>query len=242
MFYLEWQEHPDPDSYYGKYQEEIVNVHQKYFQMEHPLAGIMLTKLRDTIFCYINKQEKVIVPPKPITFEEKDGLQYLSGYIIQKLLKNARKKKLQGVLDILSSMVTETSTQKLIHVQSRGGLTAAIREVNNIITCAEELFPLRTTTGIREININNMIEELFCDVDLVGTFNSIVENAGQSHIEAEIKYNILVHILKLYFKVRAFSLSRDKVARHRLELKSKKANRGLRKTLKEYTNKNKSDI
>ena len=44
IFSLEWQEHPHPDSCYGKYQEEIVNVHQKYFQMEYPLAGIMSTK------------------------------------------------------------------------------------------------------------------------------------------------------------------------------------------------------
>ena len=34
IFSLEWQEHPHPDSYYSKYQKEIVNVHQKYFQLE----------------------------------------------------------------------------------------------------------------------------------------------------------------------------------------------------------------
>ena len=48
-----------------------------------------------------------------------------------------------------------------------------IREVNYNITRAEELFRLCTTTGIRKIKINNIIEELVCDGDLVGTLKML---------------------------------------------------------------------
>ena len=87
-----------------------------------------------------------------------------------------------------------------------------------------------------------MIEELFQDVELISIFNTIMESAGKSHtIDVDVKNNVLITMLKLYLRVRTFSLSPDIIARHRQELKVKKANKGIRKTLKEYTNKSKCD-
>ena len=180
---------------------------------------------------------------KAITEVLKDGIQYLAGYVIQKLIKNAKKlKSTYGLLDVLEHMVTDTSMQKLIQIQSRGGLTAAILEANQIFFKAEEIFRAHTTTGLQQVKINNMIEELFQDVDLISIFNTIMESAGKSHtIDVDIKNNVLITMLKLYLRVRTFSLSPDIIARHRQELKVKKANKGIRKTLKEYTNKSKCD-
>ena len=62
---------------------------------------------------------------------EKDGIQYLAGYVIQKLIKNAKRLRSISLLDILEHMVTaDNSSQKLIQIQSRGGLTAATLEAN----------------------------------------------------------------------------------------------------------------
>ena len=87
-----------------------------------------------------------------------------------------------------------------------------------------------------------MIEQLFDDVDLVSIFNSIVESSGASKdIDVHVKNEILISMLKLYLRVCTFSLSRDVIARHRQELKVKRANKGIRKTLKTYTDKSKYD-
>ena len=87
-----------------------------------------------------------------------------------------------------------------------------------------------------------MIEQLFDDVDLVSIFNSIVESSGASKdIDVHVRNKILISMLKLYLRVRTFSLSRDVIARHRQELKVKRANKGIRKTLKTYTDKSKYD-
>ena len=65
--------------------------------------------------------------------------------------------------------------------------------------------------------------------------------SSHNDIDVETKNNILIIMLKLYLRVRTFSLSRDVIARYRQELKLKKANKGIRKTLKAYTDKGKCD-
>ena len=81
-----------------------------------------------------------------------------------------------------------------------------------------------------------MIEQLLSDVQVTGVFNGIIDNAGFAFIEQELKNNILLTIFKLFLRIRAYSLSRDIVARHRQEKKIKKVNKkGPRKTLKELS-------
>ena len=107
---------------------------------------------------------------------------------------------------------------------------------------AEEIFHACTANGLRKIEINCMVEELLQDVELVSIFNGIIESSGNSNdIDVDVKNNIILTMLKLYLCVRTFSLSRDVIARHRQELKVKKANKGIRKTLKAYTDKSKCD-
>ena len=48
-------------------------------------------------------------------------------------------------------------------------------------------------------------------------------------------------MLKLYLRDRTFSPSGDVIARHRQELNVKKANKGIRKSFKTYTDKSKCD-
>ena len=85
-----------------------------------------------------------------------------------------------------------------------------------------------------------MVEELLQVVELVSIFHAIIESSGKSNdIDVNVKNNILITMLMLYLRVRTFSLSRDVIARHRQELKVKKANKGIHKTLKGYTNESK---
>ena len=68
------------------------------------------------------------------------------------------------------------------------------------------------------------------NVDVVSSFTSIVENAV-SVLDANLSEILLSSMVKLYIRVRAYSLSRDLIQKHRQNLKSK-AKHGLRKTLK----------
>ena len=127
------------------------------------------------------------------------------------------------------------SSEKLIKIQSRGGLTAATLGANQIFFKAEEIFRACTANGLQKIEINSMVEELLQDVELVSIFNGIIESSGNSNdIDVDVQNNIILTMLKLYLRVPTFSLSRDVIARHRQELKVKKANKGIRKTLKAY--------
>ena len=238
VIHNEWQEHADADVFFSKYQTVIINHATDYFQMDSHLAGLIAVKLRDITFSFFNSKSQLIISPKPITPEERDGLQYLAGYVIQKLIKNVKKCKTTPscVLDILMSMVTEPSSQKLIRIQSRGGLTAVNDDANTLFLKAEEIFRNNTSIHIQHIQINSMIEQLLSDVQVTGVFNGIIDNAGFAFIEQELKNNILLTIFKLFLRIRAYSLSRDIVARHRQEMKIKKVNKkGLRKTLKELS-------
>ena len=120
-------------------------------------------------------------------------------------------------------MVTEPSSQKLIRIQSRGGLTAVNDDANTLFLKAEEIFRNNTSIHIQHIQINSMIEQLLSDVQVTGVFNGIIDNAGFAFIEQELKNNILLTIFKLFLRIRAYSLSRDIVARHRQEMKIKKS-------------------
>ena len=127
--YADWQENPDADIFYN----EIVCKSQPYFCIDYPLAGIATTKLCDIVFWFLNKREKRSLPQKPSTEVEKDGILYLAGYVIQKLIKKAEKLKSATLLDILGQMVTtDNNSQKLIQIQSRGGLTVATLGANQI--------------------------------------------------------------------------------------------------------------
>ena len=150
--YADWQENPDADIFYKGFHNEIVCKSQTYFCIDYPLAGIATTTLCDIVFCSFNKRGKSSLPHKPITEVEKDGIQYLAGYVIQKLIKKAEKLKSATLLDILGQMVTtDNNSQKLIQIQSRGGLTVATLEANQIFFKAEEIFRARTANELQKI-------------------------------------------------------------------------------------------
>ena len=75
---------------------------------------------------------------KPINQSELDDLQYLSGYIIRILLKRAKNSKThllhenQIIISILSNALlpdfAEKQNQKLVDIQTRGGLTKVVDE------------------------------------------------------------------------------------------------------------------
>ena len=173
------------------------------------------------------------------------GLQYLSGYVVRKFLKKAKNspkylcKENQTIINILQNIITyDLTNQELIKSQTRGGLTAVTDECQKIFLRAEETFRSETMTNkhLQQIDIRKMISSLMNNTEVVSFFNTLAETGEGDPIEAELKYNLLEGMLKLYLRVRAFSLARDITDKHKFSAKKNKA-KALRKGIKKGTNK-----
>ena len=88
----------------------------------------------------------------PIIEEENDALQYLSGYVVKELLKKTKQRanyhssENQAIITILqNTKVEDSSDQKLISVQNRGGLAAVTENCQKIFYIAEEQFRIQTS-------------------------------------------------------------------------------------------------
>ena len=98
------------------------------------------------IIKYIHQQQgqKVTTVPSAtkillITEEANDALQYLSGYVVKKLLKKTKQRanyhsfENQAIITILQNTIVGDGTdQILISVQNRGGLTAVTEDCQMI--------------------------------------------------------------------------------------------------------------
>ena len=177
--------------------------------------------------------------PTPITDREIGALQYLAGYVVKKMLKKARNSKNyssldnQAVIGILENAIADDDThQPLIHLLNRGGLTAVTDESFKIFYCAEEKFRAETEVDfLRKIDVKKMSSDLANDVNVTSYYNALVGLSG-TDVTDEIKQNLLNGMLKLYLRVRAFSLARDVAASKKSAESSKKS---LRKNLKKST-------
>ena len=74
------------------------------------------------------------------------------------------------------------------------------------------------------------------DTEVISHYNSVVDNSGVENIDIEDRENLLQNMLQLYIRVRAFSLARDSVGKHRLASKQKRS-KALRKNIKKATDK-----
>ena len=96
----------------------------------------------------------------------------------------------QAILTILQNTILEDSSdQKLIPVQNRGGLTAVTEDCHKIFYRAEEEFRIQTSVDfLREINIKMMADCLLESIGVVSFFNAAV-NMAAVNLAEEIKMN-----------------------------------------------------
>ena len=109
-----------------------------YFKGLRPqLCTFVATRLADKVLHFSQKEPNStkLSHTNPISEREHNGLQYLAGYVVFKLLKKIEKCKEynspenQYTVTILSGMRTEDfADQKLIHSLDRGGLYAVTPE------------------------------------------------------------------------------------------------------------------
>ena len=239
MLYDKLQESSDSDEFLAAYFGKIVRNSSIYAEnFDSPSARYVMKKLGDKLLHFYRvscASQDVIEPPKPITPDDMDGIQHLAGYVVRKFLKKVP--NTSPIHLVLTEMKTsDYSDQRLIALQSRGGLAAITSEAQKIFILAEERF--RADTNIKEtfkIDTKEMFLKLMKDTDMICVYNRIIQDI---EIDDETKYGILMKMMGLYLRVRAFSLARKITSKHRLEKKKKGKGKALRKELKEKSTKN----
>ncbi|XP_047142613.1 uncharacterized protein LOC124816919 [Hydra vulgaris] len=222
----------------------------KYFNdLEKPCSTLISTALTDKILYYYKTSfsENKSIELKPISAKELDGLQYLAGYVLSKFLKKAKNSKhyqseeTQAIISILNHCVLEKNLshgQRLIDVQNRGGLISLTEECQQIFILTEIKFRSETLNSmLRKVDIANMASELITKTTVQSFYNAIVENSCQFKIDKEVKTNLLESMVKLYLRVRSFSMAKDVVQRQKAMSKKTKSKGGLRSNIKKGSDK-----
>ena len=105
----------------------------------------------------------------------------------------------------------EKQNQKLVDIQTRGGLTKVVDEAQEIIILTEQLFRKTTETERhkKKIDISAMTEELLQDTKIISLYKAVTGASDTNDLDYEVKVNLLESILKLYLRVRSFSFAKD---------------------------------
>ena len=246
--YMQLCNNGNGEKFYAEFYSTIaLNASDYLPDLEKPACTLFATKLADKLFhFYKHPTQSVEARPTIISEKEMGGLEYLAGYVVKKFLKkirNSSKYKTaenQALIAILENFKEENhDSQKLIKIQTRGGLTAVKKEIKEIFTNTEIKFIAETKTNhnLRKIDLDRITDILLKDCEIISAYNAAVECSGIT-IDNEIKVNLLEHMLKLYLRVRAFSYAKDVADKHKSELKRKKStSKSLRKDIKKASEK-----
>ena len=123
----DFNENKDPEKFFASYFSDIT-ARAKFFFPNHPQisSSTLMMQLGDIIFHRLRKPEVSVKTPTPISEKEIDGLNYLAGYVIQKLLKkvknsiNFRSVENQALIVLLEGAIEKNGTNVLINTLSRG--------------------------------------------------------------------------------------------------------------------------
>ncbi len=233
------------EEFYSSYYSKVIfNSNELFPNLEQPCCSLFAKRLGDKLFAIAKKPaEQSVEKPAPITVNEMAGFQYLSGYVVKKLLKTSRsnknyqKEEHQSIIKVLTTMMTDDYTdQSLIEATSRGGLTAVNVNMQHIFRAAEETVRSHTSrNALQRIDTCKMTECLMKDMDVISVYDNIIQQSG-TDINNETKDNLLEKMLTLYLRVCAFSVAKDLTGKHRAKIKDKKA-KSLRKTITKATDK-----
>ena len=79
----------------------------------------------------------------------------------------------------------KTKFQKLVDIQTRGGLTKIVDEALKMFILAEQLFCKTTETErhLKKININALAEELLQDTKIISIYKAIVGSSETNDLD-----------------------------------------------------------
>ena len=229
--------------FFASYYANVASKSSIFFSnLPRASSTTLAIQLGETVLCHLTEKNSIDKPnPSPITDREVDGLQYLSGYVIHKLLKKTKAKcnynsvDNQAVIGILENAIQkDDSNQILVCVMNRGGLTAVTDNCQQLFHRVEEQFRCETEIKhLRKIDLQKITNHLLREVDIISLFDLICDKSGMNVIQPEIKYNVLESMIKLYLRVRSFSFARDITSKQNAEKKSKALRKEIKKSMEQ---------
>ena len=232
----------DLEVFYATYFSQVVQMSEFHFgSLDKPICTLLAMKLGENVVSFFNRKRQTLNETTEIPKEEMQGLQYLSGYVLSTLLKKFQRhnasitEERKSVIAILKSFVedSEISTpQRLIDAQTIGGMCKTSEHCQNIFIRVEEKFKRETSvTYLRKIDFEKITCEIMRNTDVVDFYKSVLLKA-EVDLDKEVSDNLLEMMIKLYVRVRSFSLARDTAALYKQQNACQGKTKALRKNLK----------
>lgn len=228
------------DKFYSKYYATVPLKSTNFFcGLSRNAATLLSTKVADNLIAFCKKQKESSGTTNSTTsLKEREiaGLQYLGGYVLHKLYKKHARdscnESQQAMAILKAGKLEETgdSGQKLIASLNRGGLWNITRPAQKIFLRIETLFrQLTPNVNLEGVNLDGITRKAITDSDILANFDLIVTDASikpDSHVSKDVLYSTI----KLYIRVRAFSVAKDVIQKYKIKAKQTKA-KSLRKEM-----------
>ena len=241
----------DAEKFYGKFYSKICLKSKSFFtSLSQHSATLLSTKLADCMLTYCKGQvcaaESLSNPNVILSERKKAGLQYVGGYVLQKLYKKHSKahstesQQAMAVLKAGKLEVDGSSSQKLISCLDRGGLWHITEHAQKVF-CKIELYFRKFTsqTGIQRVDIDGITHAAIKDCDILANYN-LIQSAAQLKVDRDVNKGTLNSIVGLYVRVRSFSFAKEIIQRHRIKVKQASKAKSLRKDINRRSKANKT--
>lgn len=234
----------DVDKFYSKYYGSVALHATQYFKnLSRNSATLLSTKIADQLLA----NSKKLQSPNPcdslkkMSEKEKAGLQYLGGYVLQKLhnkystSKEWKSSESQQAISTLEACKEKDKdkmeSQRLISAVNRGGLWSPTIQAQTIFLKTENHFRDFSNSNQcqRSMDFKKISQKSAVDPDVVSCFNTIVSEASLN-VNSSISKDILYSIINLYVRVRSFSFTKDIIQKYKIKQKKNKS-KALRKEI-----------
>ena len=198
----------------------------------------------------IHYKQKLAGPINAPRFEfclsdkEKDALQYLAGCVLRNLYKKIRisnmywtKESKQALAFIDGNKLHQDDAQKLVTTLNRGGLWLASYDLQQVLEVAKKIFQRETINreNLRTIDWKLMTAMTMQDFDVMANCQLMLEKCAIV-VPRHVGKDTLARMISLFFRVRAFSLSKSVLERQK-NLEKKTKSKALRTDIKRSSNK-----
>lgn len=233
----------DAEGFYSSlYQLFLENLMPSKFSDSY-ISNTLLTEVGNAMLEHLSGKS-VIEPEvkssdtKPLSDKERLSLQYLAGFVVNKLFRkfNFRKGKPSNPLyeqyaEILKACKSDDDmTQTLIVLKDRGGLWKVNDRTQNIFLHCENIFRRVTAKFTVKIVCEDLVKEVVANCSVLSYFDDICNSTGLT-IDKESQKDLIEHMTTLYFRVRTFSFAKS--VRERFKAAKKKTkSQALRRSIK----------
>jgi hypothetical protein len=219
--------------YYGLLSENLLASHFSDLALSNTLLTEMSSLILNNLSDIKPNTIESVNTTQEITDIERKSLQYLIGYIFQRVYtkfkssKNVCKYSQQCVSILLRCRVMEDDTQTLVNIRDRGGLWKVNNIIQDLFLTCENIFRKKTTQVFLKLDPEVLIESMSTNYIVLSLYKQVCNDPEST----EVSKNLLEHLITLFVRVRSFSYAKDIIEKHKMRKKTCKT-RSLRCEIK----------